>query len=110
MDHLNARELAIGLELLLQVAVDEQLMETFGIARVSNVIQLNLHRRSAAARRRRINVAKDPSCAKDYALRTREFHHGDLLPNPPEHLWRNTDVGFRVTAQDKRLGGFIKTT
>jgi hypothetical protein len=41
MEDLNTRELAVGLERKLQVAIDEKLVEAFSVTRVGHVIHLD---------------------------------------------------------------------
>ena len=50
--HLDSGELAVSLEFLFQLAVNEQLVETLCIARIGHIIQLNFNRGAATTTRR----------------------------------------------------------
>ena len=106
---LNSGELAVGLEGQLQVSIYKQLVETFGVACVGHIVHLKLDRGSAAAGRRRVDVAKDTTCTKNNGAWALELHNGNLLADTPEHLHRNADIRLRVRAQDERLRRLIKT-
>ena len=100
MDDFDSGKLAVGLEGQLQVSIYKQLVETFGIECVSHIVHLNFDGGSAAAGRRRVDVAKDTSCTEDDLTRACKLHNGDFLADSPEHLGRNAKLGLGVVAEN----------
>ena len=109
MDDFDARQLTIGLEGQLQVAVNEQLMKALNVTGISYIVHLKLDGSAAAARRGSINITEHPAGTQDDLGRALELHNGRLPALTPEYLRRHTYFRLRVTSQNKGLVGFVET-
>ena len=100
MHGLDSGELAVCLEGQLQIAVNKQLVEALCVECVSHIIHLKLDGGSAAAGRRRVDVAKDASCTEYDLARACKFHNGDFLAYSPQTLGRNAKLGLGVVSEN----------
>jgi len=108
VDNVDPREFTVGLERKLQVTVDEQLVESFRIARIGNPIQLDLDSGTAATRGWLGDICNHATGPEDDGFRPLKLHNRYLLPDPPEHLQGDTGPSMIAAKYERCRRRFVE--